>query len=709
MVTYPSLNDPLFYEKIRNKREFIEPNVERIFDDIYCYKPHQRFLMNYLNPKTPYKSILLFHAMGTGKTMSAIGISEMYRNSKTRIYFLAKNGLLLNNFKSQLKHGCERFEVVPQNYTLETFNTFIQRMVNVHSVVKKPNPRYKLPDNSVVIIDEVHNAINSSIFECLKIVRRNTKNVKFILLSATPMYDSVKDIFNVLELLTNKEYNISQNPELFESEYHLSEKGKEFLKHELVGYVSYMDIDNSILPNVHRQFIECEPSQHQLQGLYESQKLDDTLHLKEIAASLIVYPDNSFHVTEQYGDFLSHENIQKYSSKLYNLYHRINPNGKNVIYSNFVKMSSGINLIESFIKYNFSNQNIFTIPDSAILSQKLKAIKNFNKVETGILLCTSTISEGITLRNVTDIHIMDPHWNYARLNQFVGRSVRTYSHDNPQTSNVNVYYYKINNYQDIFIDELKYSISTQKMVSIEEVEKLLIAKSIDCFLRPNAVCDPPVTLPQNMDISTYVIPDKLQNHIIDTIKNTLNTIDLYINITELQNAFSDYNLPLNDIKKLIQTLDKTIVKNVNNLQCHVIVLDTFILLSPIGKQIYSSVNNLQPVYQEKIKDRKFRGQQPAKKKLKLDRFLDIPHAIFATYTNKFGETDDNLRIVDNSELIDTGDNRHVNPGKVISTFTLKQLKIIGEKLNITNANDWTNKTQAIAELTGYFVSNELIF
>ena len=42
--------------------------------------PHQMFVKNFLSVQTPYNGLLLFHGLGTGKTCSAIGISEEMRN-----------------------------------------------------------------------------------------------------------------------------------------------------------------------------------------------------------------------------------------------------------------------------------------------------------------------------------------------------------------------------------------------------------------------------------------------------------------------------------------------------------------------------------------------------------------------------------------------------------------------------------------------------
>ena len=93
---YPTLNDPNFVLKIAEKKEFNDyqydgdiPDTLKEFkqhiDDLskadFELSPHQTFVKNFMSFQTPYNSLLLYHGLGTGKTLSAIGIAE-----ETRVY-----------------------------------------------------------------------------------------------------------------------------------------------------------------------------------------------------------------------------------------------------------------------------------------------------------------------------------------------------------------------------------------------------------------------------------------------------------------------------------------------------------------------------------------------------------------------------------------------------------------------------------------------
>ena len=88
--TYPSTDDPLFLQKLLRKQEFAENKQLSVAESIrkgidpckgskgFELSPTQRFIGQYLSPKTPYMSALLFHGVGVGKTCSAITVAESY-------------------------------------------------------------------------------------------------------------------------------------------------------------------------------------------------------------------------------------------------------------------------------------------------------------------------------------------------------------------------------------------------------------------------------------------------------------------------------------------------------------------------------------------------------------------------------------------------------------------------------------------------------
>ena len=59
-------------------------------------------------------------------------------------------------------------------------------------------------NNSIIIIDEVHNITNNDIYIALEKVLKNSYNYRLVMLTATPIYDNVKEIFELINLLNLK-------------------------------------------------------------------------------------------------------------------------------------------------------------------------------------------------------------------------------------------------------------------------------------------------------------------------------------------------------------------------------------------------------------------------------------------------------------------------------------------------------------------------
>jgi len=129
-----------------------------------------------------------------------------------------------------------------------------------------------------------------------------------------------------------------------------------------------------------------------------------------------------------------------------------------------------------------------------------------------LFMASSAGAEGITLRNVRRVHIMEPHWNPARHEQVIGRAVRICSHAGllPEDRTVRVSFYMsvLNKEQagsvennavlirksdmvmkryegdpvETFMttDEYLYEISYEKEVTNREISTLLKQSAVDC-------------------------------------------------------------------------------------------------------------------------------------------------------------------------------------------------------------------------------------
>ena len=119
LFSYPSLHDDKMMIKISEKQEFHDSRAYRqdiekldeisskICNQDFQLAPHQIFIRNFLSRMTPYNSLLLYHGLGTGKTCSAIGVSEEMRNYMKQMNMRKKILIIASpnvqeNFKLQL-------------------------------------------------------------------------------------------------------------------------------------------------------------------------------------------------------------------------------------------------------------------------------------------------------------------------------------------------------------------------------------------------------------------------------------------------------------------------------------------------------------------------------------------------------------------------------------------------------------------------------
>jgi superfamily II DNA or RNA helicase len=340
---YPNLNDINFNIKIAEKKEFndtkydgtIHQNIKDYADmlaksDIEL-SPYQMFVKNFMSSQTPYNSLLLYHGLGTGKTLSAIGVCEEMRNYMkqmgiTKRIIIVASENVQDNFRLQIfderklhlidgvwtlkgagaaignkllkeinpmnMKGIPKEKIVNQIKNLINtyyiflgygqFANYIIKTIQYDEEVEKNNMKLKEKekiknqkkesnlgdvkitlnkkiirklrnefDNRLIVIDEVHNIRktedneNKKVALNLELLVKAAKNMRLLLLSATPMYNSYKEIIWLLNLMNmNDGRGIVQTKDIFDKNGNFKEKGEELLIRKATGYVSFVRGEN---------------------------------------------------------------------------------------------------------------------------------------------------------------------------------------------------------------------------------------------------------------------------------------------------------------------------------------------------------------------------------------------------------------------------------------------------------------------------------
>ena len=681
---YPNLSDPNFIIKIAEKKEFndtqydgkihnLEEYAQILCNSDFELAPHQIFVRNYLSNQTPYNSLLLFHGLGSGKTCTAITLSEEYRQymkqlgSPQRIIVLA-NKNVQDNYKLQLfderklkeinglwnlktctgnkflqeinpmnMKGIARDKVIKQiekiirdSYLFLGYREFgglLRRRIEKYNAEEDPVKRKrkiaaalkKEFSNRLIIIDEVHNMrISDDSTEEGKVAKRLmelakiTDNMKLLLLSATPMFNSVAEIIWLINLMnTNDKRATIGLKEVFDSTGNLKvndgvETGKELLIQKATGYVSYVRGDNPYtfpyraFPNVFAKkhtFAEISYPKYQINGneitepiehinvylteigsyqkeVYEKiieniqdkyNKLTEETIEKGVKFTILegplqalnmVYPSNTRDIKEMYGSkgldkAMNHQGskktqfeykeetletfgrifspgeIGKYSSKIKSISESIlNSEGIILIYSQYIDggaIPMALALEElGFSRYGGkSSPSLFKIPptearDALTMKPKSQVTENFSPAhyalitgdiiyspniikeikaltddknkegkEIKVVIITRAASEGIDLKNIRQVHIVDPWYNMNRIEQIIGRAVRTKSHCMLPfiKRNVEIYLYAtlLGNDKES-ADLYLYRFAEDKAVKVGKVTRILKQVAVDCLL-----------------------------------------------------------------------------------------------------------------------------------------------------------------------------------------------------------------------------------
>ena len=314
IATHTEFNDTQYDGEIRD----IQSYADKMCDAEFELLPHQLFVKNFLSFQTPYNSLLLYHGLGSGKTCSSIGIAEEMRaymkqvGIKQRIIVVASPNVQ-SNFKLQLfdenrlseidgvwnidscignalvkevnpttLKGLSREKVVSQIKTIINQYYVFMGYVELANYIRKrisvpSNADYspeevrkqeivsmrKYFNNRMIIIDEVHNIrmtkdnVDGKTAQYLMKLAKNCNNMRLLMLSATPMYNSHSEIIWLVNLMNaNDKRGLITADEVFLSDGTFKkptldaqgnvteEGGRELLHRKLIGYVSYVRGEN---------------------------------------------------------------------------------------------------------------------------------------------------------------------------------------------------------------------------------------------------------------------------------------------------------------------------------------------------------------------------------------------------------------------------------------------------------------------------------
>lgn len=611
----------------------------------------QKFVRNYISESTPYRSLYIFHGTGVGKTCSAIVIAERFRKrvetTGKKILIVVEKSIkgefykTIFNLPKELLKKSKRLVVqcTGKTYQLGKETKYmstndkkkiVKRMIeNNYEVIgrqaltnyvmretewdgKKENLNERIEDkmkelfsNRVIIIDEAHSNTTAAFAEdkfypIMTIVISVAKNIRLILMSATPMNNDSIDIYPQLKLLRlNAGLEMPKKADLFkkvgDKNYSkLTENGKKRIRELLKGMVSYvrgddpprfpykLEVAEAVLPKCiydfsgekiperfrvkHVKIIECYSSSYQYKtykGLLKKKEYGG-LRSSESQSSNIIFPLLNIDKFGAFGDdgystikdeaailqktsggkitygynnfsegFLLKENIEKYSTKFYKIYNNlILSKGISFVYSKWI--SGGVRTFALMLEQNgfepaanessllvtsikrplicykcgkprhsdtdhkwASAKYILFTGDTSTDISKITDLINRDENRDGelvkVILGSSVSGEGVDFRRIRQVHVMEPWYNLARIDQVIGRAARNKSHLDlpPAERNVDIFRYCMvspkssdtKTKKTESIDEYLYRLGEDKDKFIKEIERIMKEMAVDCIFQ----------------------------------------------------------------------------------------------------------------------------------------------------------------------------------------------------------------------------------
>jgi ERCC4-related helicase len=366
------------------------------------------------------KGLIVVHSVGTGKTLTAVTASQCFLadNPGAKVFVLTPVTLMDNFRKAMRSYGISnsdpRYIIMSHKMFLTRYSEAVlnKKVVNRNGVQITADPFR----GNMVIIDEAH------IFRTQPLVKkragqpydtdakwmvRATRSAERVLcLTATPFYNSEKDLLNLISMT----------------------KSTDFPNHDKTKWVnmfSFYERDHADpnFPRVNMFDVKVPMSMgyyNQYADIFreERSKHPPNMNISQSEAFLIK-------IRQLVGGFKKNqEENPKAEWVLKKVVDVLEKKGRMFVFANF--RDTGVGRVEEQLKKRRIPYN--AIHGEVTAADRTKIINAYNDGTVPILIITHAGGVGIDLKKTSDIVLFDNVWNPADEEQIIGRGVRFGSH-----------------------------------------------------------------------------------------------------------------------------------------------------------------------------------------------------------------------------------------------------------------------------------------
>jgi len=454
-------------------------------------KYHQKLVYEYFVARKSNRGLLIYHQVGTGKSILAASIATYYKKTTGSEVILLLPKSLKENFKKNIAFYVEKTDqqdISPEDFKYVNFSVTMAKKISQSSqseLEAKLNKKFDMVseidlEGKMLIIDEAHhffqritNGSKSAITLYDAILK--TRNIKLIFLTGTPIVNKPFDIVPCFNMLGGGRASLfPENQDDFDKLFITENKfiKRDVFKNRIWGLSSYagdlvfsrvssktlskndfpdllpVEIIHAVMSKgQYKEYLAARKKEmreasfgESAKGRFEASKSTSTYRSASRQISIFHFPGYAMErVGDKYRrvpsllkpDVFLIGNLQEYSPKFVSVLKNIKKySGLHVVYSEWI--ASGLNLLgrvldNAGISYGMFHGGI-SEEERANIIKKFTSEKNKLGKEMRILLISAAGAEGLDLKNVRGIHVISPYFNMSRIDQVIARAVRYKSH-----------------------------------------------------------------------------------------------------------------------------------------------------------------------------------------------------------------------------------------------------------------------------------------
>ena len=300
--------------------------------NIVTFSHTQNFVQKFLTPQSPYKGMLLFHSVGSGKTCTAIATAtNTFDREGYTILWVTRHTLKEDIWKNMFDSVCnviiqerlangeilpttkaKRMEFLGKNWlqpiSYKQFTNLIKGKNKYYKDMVELNGKEDPFRKTLIIVDEIHKIYSSTLSplekpnpEVLQTMVQNSYKVsgkdslKLLLMTATPITDDHMSCVKILNLLLENYERFPEEFERFKTMFCndnglFTEAGSQEFMNRITGLVSYIDRANDrsqfAYPVIRDVLLEIEKKRVSSDGInsiaLKIQEFEERLNNKEV-------------------------------------------------------------------------------------------------------------------------------------------------------------------------------------------------------------------------------------------------------------------------------------------------------------------------------------------------------------------------------------------------------------------------------------------